>query len=109
MRGLTPSPPQSAHDFRGRDPQDGPNGLAQSLVSKTVASMRDEGVLMTTPDPSDGRRILVSVDPAIRDILNSRGARPVDVALSHVRPGTSAAEIQRINELLDELATRLLS
>jgi DNA-binding MarR family transcriptional regulator len=84
-------------------------GLAQSLVSKTVAAMRDEGVLMTTPDLSDGRRILVSVDPAIRDVFNSRAARPVDAALSHVRPGTSAAEIQRIDELLDELATRLLS
>ena len=85
-------------------------GLAQSLVSKTVAAMRDEGVLMTTPDPSDGRRILVSVHPAIRaDVFNSRAARPIDAALSQVRPGTSAAEIQRIDELLDELATRLLS
>jgi hypothetical protein len=64
---------------------------------------------MTTPDLSDGWRILVSVDPAIRDVFNSRTARPVDAALSHVRPGTSAAELQRVDELLDELATRLLS
>jgi DNA-binding MarR family transcriptional regulator len=77
-------------------------GLAQNLVSKTVAAMRDEGVLMTTPDPSDGRRILVIVDPAVQaDVFNSRAARPIDAALSQVRPGTSAAEIQRIDELLD--------
>jgi DNA-binding MarR family transcriptional regulator len=85
-------------------------GLAQSLVSKTVAAIWDEGFLTTTPDPSNGRRILVSVDPAIRaDVLNSRAARPIDAALSQVRPGTSAAEIQRIDELLDGLTTRLLS
>jgi DNA-binding MarR family transcriptional regulator len=84
-------------------------GLAQSLVSKTVAAMRDEGVLITAPDPSDGRRILVSVDPAVRaGLFASRAARPIDSALSQVRPGNSAAEIKQIDELLDDLATRLL-
>jgi DNA-binding MarR family transcriptional regulator len=83
-------------------------GLAQSLVSKTVAAMRDEGVLMTTPDPRDGRRMLVSLDQATRaDVFSARAARPIDAALRKVRPGTSTAEIHRIDELLDEL-TRLL-
>jgi DNA-binding MarR family transcriptional regulator len=83
-------------------------GLAQSLVSKTVAAMRDEGILATTTDPSDGRRILVSVEPATRaDVFNARAARPIKAALTQLRPRISAADIRRIDELLDELAARL--
>jgi DNA-binding MarR family transcriptional regulator len=84
-------------------------GLAQSLVSKTVAAMRDAGVLVTAPDPSDGRRMLVSVDPAARaELFGSRAARPIDAAIRKVQPGASDAEVRRINELLDDLAAQLL-
>jgi DNA-binding MarR family transcriptional regulator len=85
-------------------------GLAQSLVSKTVAAMRDAGILVTAPDPSDGRRMLVSVDPATRaDLFSSRAARPIDAAIRQARPGASDAEVRRIGELLDDLAARLLT
>jgi len=84
-------------------------GLAQSLVSKTVAAMRGGGVLVTAPDPSDGRRLLVSVDAAIRaDVFSSRATGPIDAALHQARPGISPTDLRRFGELLDELAVHLL-
>jgi DNA-binding transcriptional regulator GbsR (MarR family) len=53
-------------------------GLAQSLVSKTVATMRDAGVFEVRPDPGDRRRVAVSVSPPSRDIFRARGDRPIE-------------------------------
>lgn len=84
-------------------------GLAQSLVSKTVTTMRDARVVITTPDPTDRRRMLVTIDPATRaDLFSARAGRPVDAAIRELRPGASDAEVHGIGELLDELAVRLL-
>ena len=83
-------------------------GLAQSLVSRTVAQMRDAGVFVTASDPADGRRTLVSVAPATRaGVFRSRGGRPIDDALRAHLPDASAADLRRVGELLDELAGRL--
>lgn len=83
-------------------------GLAQSLVSRTVASMRDAGVLRTEPDPADARRVRVSVDPKARRMFRSRGARPVAPALRDLRPDASSKDLRRAETLLDELASLLL-
>lgn len=83
-------------------------GLAQSLVSKTVAQMRDVGVFVTRQDPDDGRRVLIGIHPQTRaDVFAARGARPIAAAIRAARPGASDAEIRRIEKLLDELAARL--
>lgn len=84
-------------------------GLAQSLVSKTVAAMRDAGVLVTAGDPADGRRVLVSVSPATRArVFRSRAVRPIEPAIRARRPDVSETDLRRLGELLDELAERLL-
>lgn len=84
-------------------------GLAQSLVSKTVAQMRAAGVMTTTPDPTDARRLLVRVDPATRaGVFSSRAGRPIDAAIGAAIPSASEAEVARISKLLDQLAARLL-
>jgi DNA-binding MarR family transcriptional regulator len=82
-------------------------GLAQSQVSKTVAAMRDAGVLDVVPDPVDGRRVSISVSPKTRRMFRSRAARPVEGAIRGIRPDASDAEIAEIVELLDRLAARL--
>lgn len=86
----------------------GRTGLAQSLVSRTVAQMRDAGILRTERDPADGRRVRISVDPKARRMLKSRGARPVAPALRATRPETSAKDLRRAEKLLEELAALLL-
>lgn len=83
-------------------------GLAQSLVSRTVASLREAGLLRTEPDPADARRVRISIDPRARRMLRSRGARPVAPALRAVRPESSSADLRRAEKLLDELAALLL-
>jgi DNA-binding MarR family transcriptional regulator len=84
-------------------------GLAQSMVSKTVALMRAEGVMATEQDPRDGRRMLVSLAPTTRtDIFESRAGRPVEQALRRVHPDLTDAQAQQVVALLDELARHLI-
>ncbi len=84
-------------------------GLAQSLVSKTVAAMRDAGVLVTAADPADARRVLIGVDPETRaELFRSRAVRPIEPALRDHLPGASDHELAQIAELLDELGGLLL-
>lgn len=86
----------------------GRTGLAQSLVSITVASMRAAGVLTSVTDPEDRRRVLISIDPAARSqLLRARGARPVTAALRERFPKSSKRELAHMERLLEEL-TRLL-
>jgi DNA-binding MarR family transcriptional regulator len=80
-------------------------GLAQSLVSRTVAKLNDAGIVITGRDPDDGRRVLVSIAPGIRTgTFRSRARRPVESALRSRYPDLSGAEIARVIALLDELA-----
>lgn len=84
-------------------------GLAQSLVSRTVTAMRDAGILTTAPDPADGRKSLVGVNPDARaGILRARGSRPIDDAVAGLRPEASPEQRRRVSEILDELAELLL-
>jgi DNA-binding MarR family transcriptional regulator len=85
-------------------------GLAQSLVSRTVAKLRDAGVVVTGRDPDDGRRVLISIAPGIRTgLFRSRARRPVEPALRSRYPGSSEAEIARVVALLTDLAEILAS
>lgn len=79
--------------------------IVQSLVSRIVARYRDEGLLVTAPDPADGRRVLVSVDPATMvEVFRTRGRAPIETALIAEMPRLSPERQRRIVELLDELA-----
>ena len=83
-------------------------GLAQSLVSTTVAAMRDAGVVSTSPDPADRRRLSVRIDARARThVLRARAAEPVEPALRAHLPDASDEELDRLLELLDAVADRL--
>jgi DNA-binding MarR family transcriptional regulator len=80
-------------------------GLAQSLVSRTVAKLHDAGVVVTERDLDDGRRVLISIAPGIRTgLFRSRARRPVEPALRSRYPDFSEAQIARAVTLLTELA-----
>ena len=91
-------------------------GLAQSMVSTTVAGLRGSGVLASQPDPHDGRRVLVTLSAATRAQILDRAARPTAGALRQAVLAASpdlddaaleaaAAETER---LLAALADRLV-
>ncbi len=84
-------------------------GLAQSLVSKTVAELREAAVFTTCPHPADGRRVLVSVQPdTLEGVLRRRGERPIAGTLAQTYPHLSAGQLERTQALLAELAELLL-
>jgi DNA-binding MarR family transcriptional regulator len=83
-------------------------GLAQSLVSTTVARLRDGGMVDVETDPADRRRVRISVSASARKLFAARATRPVDVAIRQAVPGATDAERARVQELLGELARILL-
>jgi DNA-binding MarR family transcriptional regulator len=83
-------------------------GLAQSLVSKTVARLRDAGVVDVSVDPTDRRRTRITITQHARTrIFATRGSRSVTCALHHQFPNLSAERIADVETLLDQLATAL--
>lgn len=91
-------------------------GLAQSLVSTTVAGLREAGVVTARTDAGDRRRILVTLADDARSQMLSRSGRPVaDVLRTVVQAASpdvdgtvldaSTAELER---LLDAVADRLI-
>lgn len=84
-------------------------GLAQSLVSKTVAELREAAILTSQPDVTDGRRVLVSLVPeTLESVLKPRGKRPIETAVAQAYPALNAAQRGRVQELLEELAALML-
>jgi len=84
-------------------------GLAQSMVSTTVARLRQSQVLRTRPDVADGRRTLVSLTPHIRATFLTRGAQPVEAALRAARPEVDANGLDRVMGALAVLQQELVS
>jgi DNA-binding MarR family transcriptional regulator len=81
-------------------------GFPQSHVSASVARLREAGGLITTTDPTDRRRTLVSPNPEVRRGLPSLAWVPVDAVLARAigtgDPG-QAAEAAAALELLARL------
>lgn len=82
--------------------------LAQSLVSSTVAKLKDRGVLTTAPEPTDRRRTVVTVQPGAVAAFGQRGARPITDALASVLPGAAAEQLEGIEAALTRIAEQLL-
>jgi DNA-binding MarR family transcriptional regulator len=83
-------------------------GLAQSLVSKTVARMRDAGVVRTKVDTDDRRRVLIAIDPKMRKgLFRTRAARPIEPAIRGQLQHATDAELAAIVTMLDRLLARL--
>ncbi|MFJ5230837.1 MarR family transcriptional regulator [Kitasatospora sp. NPDC088391] len=93
-------PGSSVQDIRAR------TGFAQSHVSTSVARLRERGLLDAVPDPSDGRRTLLSASGLARDYVRDRAARPAGPVIA--KAVGDPARARRVAELLDELAALLL-
>jgi DNA-binding MarR family transcriptional regulator len=78
----------------------------QSLT-RTFAALEDDGYLVRTPDPSDGRQFLLTITAAGRRALKDEMA-PRDAwlahAMAHVLSEDERAELLRAAELMERLA-----
>jgi DNA-binding MarR family transcriptional regulator len=83
-------------------------GFPQSHVSASVTRLRESGALVTTTDPADRRRTLVSPNPEVRRGLSSLAWVPVDAVLARAigtgDPGQAAEAVAAL-ELLARLLT----
>ncbi|MEV4560349.1 helix-turn-helix domain-containing protein [Kitasatospora sp. NPDC049285] len=93
-------PGTSVQDIRAR------TGFAQSHVSTSVARLRERGLLDAAPDPSDGRRTLLSTSELARTHIRTRAAGPAEPVIARAVP--DPAQARRVTELLEELAALLL-
>ena len=83
-------------------------GLAQSLVSKVVAELREGGVVEMAVDERDRRRSLIRItDSARREVFAERGRRSVSDVLRQRFPERSEADLSRVETLLEALADQL--
>jgi DNA-binding transcriptional ArsR family regulator len=102
LRDVFAHPDSSISDVTSR------TGLPQSYVSESVARLRDQGIVETSADPSDGRRTLVRVAPDHPRTIVAKGSVPVDGALAEAlgEPADGAA-IAKIVGTLSDIAARL--
>src|SRR5580704_9418689 len=85
-------------------------GYPQSLVSSTVAKLKEIGVVDTEADPVDRRRTLVTVTPMANDRArnNPAAAAPLERTLADAMPGASADEVAGVAAALELLARHLM-
>ncbi|ANN17093.1 hypothetical protein SD37_16525 [Amycolatopsis orientalis] len=100
---LVESPGMSIGELTAR------TGFAQSHVSAAVAKMRDEGAVVTGPDPADRRRTLVTPVDALVEVVAQRQQRDAEqviaAALAELDPDAEAvtARAARLTLAAEEL------
>lgn len=78
-------------------------------MGNTLTALEQRGLISRTPDPTDGRRFIVSIEPAGRDVLETK-SELVNSALRDAASGFTASERRRLStaiDLLERLADRL--
>ncbi|TCO52508.1 MarR family winged helix-turn-helix transcriptional regulator [Actinocrispum wychmicini] len=80
-------------------------GLVQSHVSVSVAKLRQHGLVRTTADPDDGRKVRVWVTEDTMRAITRRATRGVDESITSAVGDPERA--RRVIALLDELADLL--
>ncbi len=83
-------------------------GFPQSHVSASVARLREAGALISTTDPADRRRTLVSPNPEVVRNVPHLEWTPVDAVLARAIQGGDPAEVPEAVAAL-ELLARLLT
>ncbi len=81
--------------------------LAQSLVSRVVAKMMDAGVIASSRDPSDARRVRLSISAGIRPVFLARGGNDIAAALTELTPSLTMQERAALIRHLDQVAELL--
>jgi DNA-binding MarR family transcriptional regulator len=83
-------------------------GFPQSLVSMSVAKLRDLGVVATEPDPTDRRRTLVRPTTRMQTMAQGRGETSIEAALTNALAVADDGQLTAALAALDVLARLLV-
>jgi DNA-binding MarR family transcriptional regulator len=99
-----------------RDGASSPGGLAEKervrpqAMGTTLAALEQRGLVQRRPDVADGRRVLMTVTTAGRNVLQDRRSENVQRltrALSDEFTAAEQSQLSAVLPLLDRLAQRL--
>lgn len=79
-------------------------GFPQSLVSISVAKLRDLGIVETGPDPADRRRTLVRPTARMGERARTRGSSPIEAAIAEQLGPEHQDQLGEVLGALDVLA-----
>lgn len=79
-------------------------GFPQSLVSMSVAKLRELGIVHTEPDPADRRRTLVRPTPRMGERARERGSSPIEAAIANQLGPEHEDQLGEVLTALDVLA-----
>jgi DNA-binding MarR family transcriptional regulator len=82
-------------------------GLPQSQVSTAIARLKEAGSVITTTDPADRRRALVSQAPDVSDRLAQVRATSIEPALATALGTDDPARVADVARTLQQLARDL--
>jgi DNA-binding MarR family transcriptional regulator len=83
-------------------------GLPQSQVSTAIARLKEAGAVITTTDPTDRRRALVSQAADVSDRLAEVRATSIDPALAKALGTDDPARVAELSGVLEQLVRDLL-
>lgn len=83
-------------------------GLPQSQVSTAIARLKEAGTVITTTDPADRRRALVSQAADVSDQLAEVRATSVEPALAKALGTDDPARVTELSRTLEQLVRDLL-
>jgi DNA-binding MarR family transcriptional regulator len=84
--------------------------ISPQSMGATLAALEARGLLARAPDPADGRRVIISITPSGRRVLNNRRNARVEQLASALAADFTAAERQQLlaaAPLLERLAHRI--
>jgi DNA-binding MarR family transcriptional regulator len=75
-------------------------GVRPQSMGETIATLQAAGLVRGAPDPADGRRTLLSLTPACRDMIRAGRAAREDWLADSIRQRLSAAEQKRLYDAM---------
>ncbi len=75
-------------------------GVRPQSMGETIAALQAAGLVSGAPDPADGRRTLLSLTPACRDMIRAGRAAREDWLANRIRQRLSATEQKRLHDAM---------
>lgn len=82
--------------------------LAQSFVSKTIARMKQRGVVKVRQSQADKRKSILTFNPELSGFVQAMSERSIYEALAQYFPDAGEDTIARIDVLLNEVCELLV-